>query len=146
MNALGHIVVKETRKTIISNPAGWSPLSKRHLNYKRQGGFRLKIYLMTKSLYTSLNHEVSKSNKGYSLKVGFPKTAHPTTSTPLHRIARDMEYGRRNLPARPLLSYSTPKAVKVFLNSKYTPDKLFDKKAKILIKKASGSISTYRTP
>ncbi len=144
MEGLGYIIRKETRKAIINNSPSWVSLNPQYLAYKKSKGYRRKIYMMTKSLYTSINHDISKSSQGYQLKVGFPRTKHPVSKTPLSAIADAMEFGKGNLPPRPLLSYSTPRARKEFLKSKYTPDKIFKKKADRLISMAASRVSTFR--
>lgn len=144
---LGFSIQKETRRTIITNSAGWTPLSARHLEYKKRNGYHSKIYLMTKSLYTSLNHEVTKKNGQHQVTVGFPRSLHPVTKVALSEIAKNMEEGdtTTNLPRRPLISHAAPIAISKFMKSKHTPDKIFAKKAKLLVSKASGSMSFSTT-
>ena len=91
---LGEMVKAETRKAIVNQTPNWKPLSRQHLAYKSKRKYPKKIYLMTKSLYTSLNSEVVKKNSAnIAVKVGFPRTQHPLTGAKLSDIAKQMEYG-----------------------------------------------------
>jgi hypothetical protein len=145
MKYLGHTIQKDTRMAIVKNPFGWTPLTKEWLKYKKRNGYHRKTYMMTKSLYISLGQEVNKVGGNYQLKVGFPKTLHPVSKRPLSKIAEELEEGRSNrkLPARPLLSKTVVTGQQKFLQSKYTPDKLFKIKMERLVGRASSRVTTF---
>lgn len=145
MKYLGHTIQKDTRMAIVKNPFGWTPLTDSWLEYKKRKGHHRKIYMMTKSLYISLGQEVNKVNGNYELKVGFPKSLHPVSKRRLSTIAQELEEGRpkRSLPARPLLSKTVVTGQQKFLQSKYTPDKLFKIKMQRLVGQASSRITTF---
>lgn len=145
MKYLGYTIQKDTRMAIVKNPFGWTPLSDSWLQYKKSKGYHRKTYMMTKSLYVSLGQEVNKVSGNYQLKVGFPKSLHPVSRRPLSKIAEELEEGRprRKLPARPLLSKTVVTGQQKFLQSKYTPDKLFKIKMERLVGQASSRITTF---
>lgn len=150
LEILGEYVVAETKSAMVNQTPKWKPLSARHSNYKAIKGYDSRIYLMTKSLYNSINYEVIDSKKlgdkgfgkGYELKVGFPRTPHPLTGRRLDKIAERMEKGDRSkrLPPRPLISYATPIAQKKFnKNKKNKPLSIFTRKSGRIISSFRGS-------
>ena len=146
---LGEMVKAEAKKAIVNQTPNWKPLNPRYVKYKTSRGYPSKIYLFTKSLYTSINTEVvRKGTANIAVKVGFPRTHHPATGVKISEIARRMEFGvatkKNKLPPRPLLSYATPIAHKKFMAKKvYLPSVLFYDKARKLVARARARTGIY---
>jgi len=148
MEILGEYIVAETKSAMINQTPNWQPLSQRQVTYKQRKGYDSRVYIMTKALYNTINYEVISSKKlgdkgfgkGYELKVGFPRTPHPTTGKRLDKIAEQLEKGdrARRIPSRPLISYATPIAQKKFKSNKG------NKPLGLFAKKSGKIISSFR--
>lgn len=77
----------------------WEPLSKEYLEYKRRHGLSDKTWEATELLKNSIS--AYRSNNKWVVGIN-PYIKYPGTKTYVYKVARWMEYGTSNMPARPL--------------------------------------------
>jgi len=96
------LFLKKIRDHIDAQDLPWKPLSPSYLEYKNRFGLSTKIWMSTGELYRSLEIFKDKNNKYY---VGAPvDTVHSDTDILINDIIKFMEYGTKNIPARPLFT------------------------------------------
>lgn len=98
---MAKVMAEEVRKAIISQKFAnnWAPLSEDYLNFKKRHGLSLKIWEATEFLRKNI--VAYRSNDKYVVGVS-KRIKYPKTDVHAWKVMFWMEFGTKNMPARPL--------------------------------------------
>lgn len=104
-------LVEEAKKALRTQKYAkyWDPLSEDYLEHKRRKGLDLRILIATKDY---LENGIGIIRKGKKFIVGPLPGKHKDSKLTYRKLARYLEYGTRNMPARPLWRFLKPTFLK----------------------------------
>ena len=76
----------------------WEPLSHNYLKFKREHGLSENIWEATGKLVNSISYR----KQGNRYVIGIPKSVKYSNGVSVQYVAKCMEFGTKNMPARPL--------------------------------------------
>lgn len=78
----------------------WEPLSHNYLKFKREHGLSENIWEATGKLVNSISYR----RQGNKFVIGIPKNVKYSNGVSVQYVAKCMEFGTKNMPARPLFN------------------------------------------
>lgn len=78
----------------------WEPLSHNYLKFKREHGLSENIWEATGKLVSSISYR----RQGNKFVIGIPKNVKYSNGVSVQYVAKCMEFGTKNMPARPLFN------------------------------------------